>query len=249
MVRLLFWFVGAGLLAVLAAVFLHPEPMLSPGPLMSAHTELAGDCFECHRPLLGSAPEKCMKCHQPDRIGLFTTRDVPIQGKQVGFHQELLDRNCMACHTDHAGSDARQALHAFSHAMLKPQAREQCDGCHTKPDDGLHRGLSETCRTCHSTQAWTPATFDHARYFLLDRDHDVECGTCHVDNTYETYSCYGCHEHTRAGIRAEHLEEGIRDFEDCVECHRDADEPDERGRRNRRGDNDEDQDLSEREHE
>ena len=33
--------------------------------------------------------------------------------------------------------------------------------------------------------------------------------------------CYGCHEHTPANIRAEHEEEGIRDFENCVECHRD----------------------------
>jgi len=45
------------------------------------------------------------------------------------------------------------------------------------------------------------------------------------------YTCYGCHEHTPAKIRAEHEEEGIRDFSDCVQCHRSAqEEPRERGR-------------------
>ena len=38
------------------------------------------------------------------------------------------------------------------------------------------------------------------------------------------YTCYGCHEHSRSKIREEHLEEGIRDYENCVECHRSGDE-------------------------
>ena len=48
--------------------------------------------------------------------------------------------------------------------------------------------------------------------------------TCHVDNIYDAYTCYGCHEHSRAKIRREHLEEGIRDYENCAECHRSGDE-------------------------
>ena len=47
--------------------------------------------------------------------------------------------------------------------------------------------------------------------------------TCHTGNDYSRYTCYGCHEHTPAKIRSEHQEEGIRDFENCVECHRSAD--------------------------
>lgn len=34
------------------------------------------------------------------------------------------------------------------------------------------------------------------------------------------YTCYGCHERTAANIRREHIEEGIRKFANCVECHR-----------------------------
>jgi hypothetical protein len=247
MARLLFWIVAAGLLVTLAMVLMHPGSMLSPGTLTRAHADLTDDCFACHQPLFGSTSAKCMKCHEPSRIGSVTTRGVPIEAKSVAFHQELLDQDCMACHTDHAGPAPRQALSAFSHEMLRPQTREQCGSCHAKPDDGLHRGLREACHACHSTQAWMPATFDHARYFELDRDHDADCSICHIDNAYEAYSCYGCHEHTRTGIRAEHLEEGIRDFEDCVECHRSADKPEDHGRRT--GRIDEVQDSGETGHE
>jgi hypothetical protein len=47
-----------------------------------------------------------------------------------------------------------------------------------------------------------------------------------MSDDYSRYTCYGCHEHSRSGIREEHLEEGIRDFEDCVECHRSGDAED-----------------------
>lgn len=243
MARVLFWVVIASLLAILALVLRYPEPMLSPGALTKAHAGLSGDCFACHRPLLGSSSEKCTNCHEPDRIGLFTTRGVPIEGKPVGFHQALLEQDCMACHTDHRGHGARRPFSTFSHELLEPQTRGQCSGCHRKPEDRVHRGLRENCSTCHSTRAWAPATFDHDRYFVLDRDHDVACNTCHVEEGYEAYSCYGCHEHTPARIRAEHVEEGIRDFADCVECHRSADEPEKHGRGGRH-DGDDDQEYN-----
>ena len=53
--------------------------------------------------------------------------------------------------------------------------------------------------------------------------------TCHVRNDYSAYTCYGCHEHTPANIRREHVDEGIRQFDNCVECHRSADEHDIKG--------------------
>jgi len=52
----------------------------------------------------------------------------------------------------------------------------------------------------------------------------VKCSRCHENNDYKKYTCYGCHEHSRSNIREEHLEEGIRDFENCTECHRSPDE-------------------------
>jgi hypothetical protein len=49
----------------------------------------------------------------------------------------------------------------------------------------------------------------------------VECDVWHQDapRSYRTYTGYGCHEHSPEEIREEHLEEGIRDFDDCMRCH------------------------------
>lgn len=57
----------------------------------------------------------------------------------------------------------------------------------------------------------------------LDRDHNVDCVTCHVGNDYSRYTCYGCHAHTVQNILREHRDEGIRDLDNCVLCHRSAD--------------------------
>jgi len=68
----------------------------------------------------------------------------------------------------------------------------------------------------------------------------VECGqchpseTCHKNNDHRRYTSCGCHEHSQAKARAEHVEEGIQNFENCVECHRDPRvEPEKRGGRER----------------
>jgi hypothetical protein len=112
----------------------------------------------------------------------------------------------------------------FNHALLQAAIREQCQDCHKAPLDSLHQQISGSCQQCHSPQKWVPATFDHDKYFALDGDHNTRCVTCHVRNDYSRYTCYGCHEHSPENIRGKHIEEGIRNFENCVECHRSANE-------------------------
>jgi hypothetical protein len=216
----------ANLAVVLALAFIYPELMISPGRLIDAHRALSGDCFACHTPFRGSTPEKCIVCHQVEQIGLFTTQGLAVAGekKNVAFHQRLIEEDCVACHSDHKGVKAFRPIGQFSHALLDPSLGEQCDSCHGRPGDALHQKISGNCGTCHTQEAWIPATFDHDRYFRFDRDHTTECVTCHVDDDYGRYTCYGCHAHSRSGIREEHIEEGIYDYENCVECHRSGDE-------------------------
>jgi hypothetical protein len=139
-----------------------------------------------------------------------------------------------ACHSQEQWKPA-----TFSHASLAPADLKQCEGCHQAPTDNLHNGIKGECGQCHSQEQWKPATFDHAKYFRFDRHHETECATCHPRNDFKQYTCYGCHEHSRGKIREEHLEEGIRDYENCVECHRSGDEDDiryeGRGERQREG--------------
>lgn len=229
------WIVVSLNLALLVAlVFLFPHLMVSPGQVVTAHADIATDCFACHAPLRGASAARCINCHALPDIGLRSTQGTPLVRKtmKVSFHQDLLEQNCMACHTDHAGPKLLQKNRkSFSHALLRSDVRTQCQSCHRAPTDKLHTQITGHCSQCHTQKAWKPASFDHQKSFVLDKDHNAACLTCHVNNDYSRYTCYGCHEHTVANILREHRDEGIRDLNNCVRCHRSADgETGEKGR-------------------
>lgn len=230
-------FLALVLTAVAVAVFIYPQVMVSPGKLIPAHHSLENDCFACHTPLHGATSERCTSCHKPADIGKLTTNGKPLQKATVGkndtapvpFHDKLLEQDCMACHTDHTGTTGRKTTGNFQHDMLPADTRSQCQSCHASPADTLHNTIRDNCSQCHSQQQWKPATFKHDNFFVLDKHHNAECETCHVKSNFQQFTCYGCHEHTPANIREEHIEEGIRNFENCTECHRSANEHDIRG--------------------
>jgi hypothetical protein len=158
----------------------------------------------------------------------LTTKGKPILKKLTSgtFHQQLISQDCVECHSDHAGVKRLHTQGNFNHNLLKKEMRDQCQSCHQSPNDALHLNITGNCINCHAQDKWTPATFDHDKYFVLDQDHNTGCATCHVNNNYSRYTCYNCHEHTPANIRRKHIEEGVRQFDNCVECHRSADEDD-----------------------
>jgi Class III cytochrome C family len=219
---------AAGLLVILALVLALPDRMLSPGTLMRSHAALSDNCFACHSPWRGATADRCTGCHRLRDIGLRTTRGLPLAPRNLraSFHPELIERDCMACHRDHAGTDpATVSSTPFSHALLRPAVRERCEQCHAAPSDHTHAELAGGCGRCHAPERWRPAAFDrndHQRLFVLDAEHGAPCATCHLGNELHRYTCYGCHEHRPDPIRARHLEEGIRNFDDCVRCHRSA---------------------------
>jgi len=227
--------IALNLLVLVALAFAYPHLMVSPGPLVKGHAELTTDCFACHAAWRGASSAKCTDCHAVADVGIKTTLGVPIAAGTIkaSFHQELIEQDCMACHSDHQGPKlTKRSRKPFSHDLLKAATRDTCSSCHTAPKDTVHRALKAECSTCHENQAWTPATFDHNQYFVLDRDHDTGCETCHRNNDYSQYTCYGCHEHSLANVRQEHVKEGIQNFANCVECHRDPRvEPEKRGGR------------------
>ncbi len=276
--------IAANLAVLIALVFAYPHLMVSPGALMSGHSTLARDCFACHAPLRGVASDRCITCHAVSDIGLRTTKGVVLPSRTVktSFHQSLIEKDCVACHSDHADPKlTKRSSKPFSHALLRTDVRERCGSCHTAPSDKIHRDLTVSCNqchtaahwkpatfdhallakdvlnrcegchkppadklhnqfkdncvSCHATKAWKPATFDHDKYFVLDRDHNATCATCHSTGDYKKYTCYGCHEHTVENIRRKHVKEGITNYENCVECHRSADEEPKNRNKNARG--------------
>ena len=231
--RWLWLVIGANLLVLLALAFVYPHLMVSPGPLVPGHRALATDCFACHAPWRGATAERCIACHAVPDIGLRSTKGVPITASQTGrstamkrsFHQELIEQDCMACHSDHTGPRlTERGGKRFSHQLLRADVRERCEACHKPPADSLHRQVTGNCAQCHRQDGWKPATFAHDKLFLLDSDHNASCVTCHAGSDYKRYTCYGCHEHQPDKIRRKHEKEGIRDFENCVKCHRSAEE-------------------------
>jgi uncharacterized protein YbdZ (MbtH family) len=186
-------------------------------PLQGRHTESA--CQDCHtdRTYRGT-PQDCYGCHQADDA-----------------HDGQYGRDCAACHTpdgwpeptfDHAqsafplrgrhSSTACRDCHTDGVFRGTPQA---CQACHADPSS--HAGLlGQDCVTCHTAAGWTPARYDRSHTFPLGHGESgpSPCRTCHT-NDLRTYGCYGCHEHEPAEIEHKHLEEGIADFGNCVNCH------------------------------
>lgn len=222
----------ANLIGVGALTFLFPHLMVGPGKLIPAHQALQADCFACHEAGLGSTQARCTTCHVPGDIGRLSTTGAPIVRAKtsVPFHQQLKTQNCIACHSDHAGIKRPGWQGRFDHSLLQAATRQKCQDCHQAPKDAMHQQIDGNCSQCHQQSRWVPASFDHGKFFVLDRDHDSRCVTCHVRNDYSRYTCYGCHEHTQANIRSEHVDEGIGDFSQCVECHRSGDKHSIRGK-------------------
>jgi hypothetical protein len=199
--RWLWIIISANLVALVALIFVYPNFMISPGPLIKAHADLATDCFACHAPLRGASAERCTICHAPADIGVRTTKGVLIAAPSVAgktpmtalrktaFHQELTEQNCMACHSDHAGPTLTQhSRKPFSHQLLRAETRDRCESCHRAPTDTLHRQIQGNCTQCHSSTAWKPASFEHDKFFVLDKDHNASCATCHSTGDFRKYT-------------------------------------------------------------
>ncbi len=162
---------------------------------------------------------ECIDCHQLDKIGILTTTGSPVLNEyewQNQLHQALDNPDCLACHMI-PGNELR----LFQHELLKSLLRDKCALCHidSVPDDALHASVGDACGTCHSTQLWSGALFEHDQFFRFDDRHPPICSNCHlVAGDFSQYSCYsGCHN--EAEIRNLHLEEGIVSYDDCVQCH------------------------------
>ncbi|HEY5269060.1 MAG TPA: hypothetical protein VII97_01895 [Anaerolineales bacterium] len=71
-----------------------------------------------------------------------------------------------------------------------------CYSCHTAKDVHLGR-LGTACGSCHTTDGWTPATFDHnLSVFKLTGQHiNVACEDCHINHVLQgtPNDCYSCH--------------------------------------------------------
>lgn len=203
-------------------------------PLEGGHIDVT--CEACHQDnVYAGTPTACYACHAADDP-----------------HNGEFGQDCAACHTpqDWEAAQFDHNLTRFpledGHAGVECQACHrdnvfagtptECVACHAEPD--YHLGLfSQTCNECHTTAAWSPAQYNSPHTFPINHGErgPSECQVCHPA-ALQTYTCYGCHEHNQANVEREHLEEGIRDFQDCTRCHPTGQEEEGEGREREGGD-------------
>jgi hypothetical protein len=108
-----------------------------------------------------------------------------------------------------------------------------CYSCHQadfqRPTNPNHVTLNfaHDCTTCHTLNAWLPATFDHdGQYFRIysgkHRGKWQSCATCHVNAAnYKVFECILCHEHNKTKMDDKHKNKPdyLYDSRACFNCH------------------------------
>lgn len=164
-------------------------------------------CDACHRQMdpgfmtahtlsFGSA---CLDCHDGvDRFDKSFDHNV-LLFKLTGQHTDLA---CVQCHINARG------LGDFQGTL------QDCYSCHHA--DEPHQGrFGSDCSPCHTTDGWSPATFDHnLSGFPLTGEHtNAVCEQCHTRGQFAGVStaCASCHMDPvyHAGMFGT----------DCASCH------------------------------
>ncbi len=173
-------------------------------------------CGECHTDHIGKNPDIKFTGFKHDLLPEKNLSDCNSCHKKP--EDKLHSSISPSCNNCHITNSWKQNV-KFNHEMIQGADKNNCASCHQKPGDEFHQGLADNCSKCHSSDKWTPANFNHSSYFLLDKDHNSKCITCHTTKNYKDYTCYGCHEHTQINILKEH-DEVSGDLNDCVSCHK-----------------------------
>ncbi len=206
---------------------------LSDYPLTGAHRRV--DCASCHvGGVFAGTQTVCFSCHGAD-----------FEGAQDPNHREgQFNQNCASCHStggwspatfDHAATDypLTGAHQAVDCALCHQNGRfngtpTECYPCHQADFDGVeqpnHRlgELDHDCTPCHTTEVWTPSTFDHSAtdYPLTGAHKAVECSACHINNLYNNTprECYPCHQQDFVDVQQPNHQQGQYD-QNCTICH------------------------------
>ncbi len=199
-------------------------------PLTGAHRTTP--CSACHAGGFSGTPTQCFSCHSTE----FAATDDPDH-EASGFSTD-----CQTCHTttawepasfDHNTTGfpllgAHQTLNCMAcHSSGYAGTPTTCVGCHlqdynsTDDPDHAASGFSTDCQTCHSVNAWEPATFDHntTGFQLLGAHQTLNCMACHSSGYAGTPStCIGCHQADYDGTTDPNHAAAMFPT-DCQSCH------------------------------
>jgi hypothetical protein len=178
-------------------------------------------CAECHpQRTYRTALVDCHSCHEH------------ADPRFVVDHSAFYGHDCLYCH------DGQDSMVAFDHQTVFPledgHAGLECRVCHTTtimagtPGDcadchvepAVHAGqFGLDCARCHTAVAWLPARLT-IHTFPLDhgQESDNDCQSCHL-RKYDEFTCTNCHAHEPDDMRRVHVEAGLLEYSNCIECH------------------------------
>ncbi len=106
-----------------------------------------------------------------------------------------------------------------------------CVSCHLKDyqtasnPNHVQQNFPQTCEMCHTTNGWSPASFDHSKSgFPLTGAHTVpprQCTDCHINNNYNitNTSCVSCHQNDYNNAKSPVDHVGAHFPTTCEQCH------------------------------
>ena len=164
------------------------------GPIKSTPS----DCYACHAKddqHGGQFGNDCKTCHTPQSWSQVTFDHSRAAFQLTGAHIQV---NCLSCHSGGKFKGTPQ----------------NCYACH-KTDDHHNGQFGTDCESCHSTQSWKGATFDHSRtaFQLTGKHTQLACQSCHNSGKFKgtPKDCYSCH--------AQDDNHGGQFGTDCGTCH------------------------------
>jgi len=157
-------------------------------------------CRNCHEPhgsdfpalLINDMVDVCLSCHDreikiPNGPSLGNMKTVLATG--TSLHGPIAQRNCVACHQIHGGSNFRLLAKEYPPEFYAPFREESY----------------ALCFSCHDRQLVFDARTDRLTNF---RNGDQNMHYLHVNKETKGRTCRACHE-THASNKARHIRDSV----------------------------------------
>ncbi|MDP2301195.1 MAG: hypothetical protein Q8N03_02065 [Ignavibacteria bacterium] len=202
-------------------------------PLIGGHK--INDCFLCHSQssFIGLSKD-CYECHKSDYVSAANPEHLTAN----------FEKDCKACHSINSWVPATFDHNITRFPLTGKHTSASCQSCHSGGYSGTaidcyscHRSdyenplndpnhitanFSQDCKSCHSTNGWEPATFDHntTQFPLTGKHTTVSCQSCHSSGYSGTaLDCYTCHrsDYERTTNNPNHIASNFPT--ECLSCH------------------------------
>ncbi len=196
-------------------------------PLTAGHSGLS--CNQCHSGgTYTGQSTACYSCHSanfqtaPDHVAQNYSHDCSRCHNTSDWSQAVVDHSFFPLTAGHSGLTCNQCHSGGTYTGLS----QDCYSCHQSDfqaaPDHANLGFPHDCTACHSSTAWTPASFQHD--FPLRGDHNVSCATCHDSGSTQSFNCLGCHAHSQSRMDSEHGDRRNYSYNSsaCYNCHPDG---------------------------